>query len=189
MLAERLHKPEVITTGKESGFSMLEILITLVVGSILLAVAIPSFQRLMDSNQLTATTNTLVFSLQTARSEAIKRAVPAGVCTSSNPLEDAAACTAGSGYVAGWIAYVDSNNNGSRDNDEDLIMAVEDRGNGFTITPDGQFQDQVYFDASGGSANLGGVPLAGNILIAYGDGSEQREVQVSANGRISTTTP
>ncbi len=189
MRAVKLQQFGEVSSSRESGFTFMELMITLAVGSILLAVAVPSFQSLMTSNQLTATTNTLVFSLQTARSEAIKRALPAGVCTSSNSLEDAATCSTGSGFVGGWIAYVDSNSNGSRDNDEDIVMAVEDRGPGFTITADTAFQNQVYFDESGGSSNTTGVPLAGVIDVAYGGSSETRTVQISANGRISTVTP
>ncbi len=188
MQAEK--RPQHIDIGgrRESGFSLIELMITLAVGSILLAVAIPSFQSLMTSNKLTATTNTLVFSLQTARSEAIKRALPAGVCTSSNSQDPEASCSNGSGFVGGWIAYVDDNNNGSRDVGEDIVMAVEDRGPGFTISPDGMFVDQVYFDEAGGSTNPVGVPLSGEIEIAYAGGSETRSVQISATGRISTVS-
>jgi len=189
MQAARLQKLGDGMADRESGFSMMEILVTLVVASILIGVAIPSFQSLMVSSHLTATTNTMVFSLQSARSEAIKRGVPAGVCTSDSPLDEGAGCTPGSGFVTGWIAYVDNDRNGTRSAGEDIIMAVEDRGNGFTITPDAQFASQVYFDDTGGSANAAEVPLAGNINISYGDGTEQRLIQVSANGRISTTTP
>lgn len=187
MRAERLQQRNTGFDQQQRGFSFVELMITLVVGALLLSVAVPSFQGLMTGNRLTATTNTLVFSLQTARSEAIKRALPAAVCTSSNALSANATCSAGSGYVGGWIAYVDDNGNGSRDAAEDVVMAVEDRGAGFTITPDAVFQNQIYFDDGGGSSNAAGVPLSGSIGIRYGDGTESRTVQVSATGRVSTT--
>ncbi len=170
----------------QSGFTFLELIITIAIGSILLAVAVPSFQALITSNKLTATTNTLVFSLQTARSEAIKRALPAGVCTSNIPLSDDAMCTPGSGYVEGWIAYVDSNGNGDRDSDEEIVMAVEDRGEAFKFNPADAFEDQVYFDESGGSVNVTGVPLSGGIDISFGDSAEKRTVRILATGKITT---
>jgi len=173
----------------QAGFTFLELIITIAVGAILLAVAVPSFQSLLTNNRLTATTNTLVYSLQTARSEAIKRATPAGVCTSNSPLDPDATCSAGSGYVGGWIAYVDENSNGSRDAGEEIVMAVEDRGGAFSITTPTQFENQVYFDESGSSTNTVGVPLSGEFNVAYGQGSEQRTVRVLATGRISTVTP
>ena len=186
MQAVWLHKTSNQVNHREQGLSLIELMIVLALAAILLGVAIPSFQSLVERNHLTATTNTLVFSLQTARSEAIKRALPAGVCTSNNSLDADAGCAAGSGYVGGWIAYIDDNSNGSRDAGEEIVMAVEDRGAGFTITPDAQFASQVYFDESGGSANPAGVPLSGNIGITYGDGAESRSVEISATGRVSS---
>lgn len=189
MQAARLQLPIDLQRKIQAGFTFLELVITIAVGSILLAVAVPSFQSLLTSNQLTATTNTLVFSLQTARSEAIKRAVPTGVCTSNSSLDPNASCSPGSGYVSGWIAYIDNNANGTRDADEEVVMAVEDRGAAFSFTPSASFQNQVYFDDSGGSTNPVGIPLSGEIGIAYGNGTEQRTVRILATGRISTVVP
>jgi len=174
---------------QQAGFTFLELVITIAVGAILLAAAVPSFQSLISNNKLTATTNTLVFSLQAARSEAIKRATPTGVCTSSSSLELDATCSAGSGYVGGWIAYVDDNTNGTRDSNEEIIMAVEDRGAAFEITPAAPFVNQVYFDDSGSSTNTSGVPLSGQFQISFGDTTEERTVRILATGRISTTLP
>jgi len=188
MQAACLQQFEKRINDRESGLSLIELMVVLALAAVLLGLAIPSFQSLVDRNHLTATTNTLVFSLQTARSEAIKRAVPAGVCTSNNSLDPDASCVAGSGYVSGWIAYIDDNSNGSRDSGEEIVMAVEERGVGFTITPDTAFQSQVYFDESGSSAKPNGAPLSGSIGITYGDGSEKRSVEISATGRIASIT-
>lgn len=189
MQALRLRPPITTKPKRQAGFTFLELVITIAVGSILLAVAIPSFQSLISNNKLTATTNTLVFSLQAARSEAIKRATPTGVCTSNSSLDLNAKCSAGSGYVGGWIAYVDDNTNGSRDPNEEIIMAVEDRGAAFKITPPGPFVNQVYFDESGSSTNTTGVPLSGQFQIAFSGAAEERTVRVLATGRVSTTLP
>jgi len=189
MQALRLRPKNHSKHRQQAGFSFLELIITIAVGSILLAVAVPSFQSLLTNNKLTATTNTLVFSLQTARSEAIKRATPTGVCTSNSSLDDEAMCSAGSGYVGGWITYVDENTNGTRDAGEEIVMAVEDRGGAFSIAPAAPFENQVYFDESGSSTNTVGVPLSGEFDVAYGDGTERRTVRILATGRISTIVP
>lgn len=61
--------------GRARGFTIIELMITLTVAAILLAIAIPSFNYLTVSSKLTTTANNLVNALGVARSEAIKRNV------------------------------------------------------------------------------------------------------------------
>ncbi|MDD4965937.1 GspH/FimT family pseudopilin [Halothiobacillus sp.] len=62
------------------GFTIIELMITLVVAAILLAIAIPSFTYLTVSNKLTTSANSLVSNLAIARMAAIKRNADVGVC-------------------------------------------------------------------------------------------------------------
>lgn len=55
-----------------AGFTLIELLVTLAVAAIILTIAVPSFQGLIERNQLTTEANTLAAALQTARSEAVK---------------------------------------------------------------------------------------------------------------------
>ena len=55
------------------GFTILELMITLVVLGILTALAAPSFSEMIARNHLTAASNDLIVALLTARSEAVKR--------------------------------------------------------------------------------------------------------------------
>ncbi|HER34420.1 MAG: GspH/FimT family pseudopilin [Halothiobacillaceae bacterium] len=76
-----------VTLGRRSrhqGFSLIELMITIVVAAILLAIAIPSFRNLILSNELTTTTNEWVTAVNLARSEAIKRSAPVVVCGESS---------------------------------------------------------------------------------------------------------
>lgn len=65
------------------GFSLVELLVALAVAAIGLAIAIPSFTGVIVSNQLTATANELVASLNAARLQAIKRNNDAEFCSGS----------------------------------------------------------------------------------------------------------
>ncbi|HQS02358.1 MAG: hypothetical protein B7Y07_08470 [Halothiobacillus sp. 24-54-40] len=58
---------------RAQGFTIIELMITLTVAAILLAIAIPSFNYLTVSSKLTTTANDLVTAIGVARSEAIKR--------------------------------------------------------------------------------------------------------------------
>lgn len=77
------------------GFTLIELMVTIAVAAILLAVAVPSFRHLIISNRLTTAANNVVTAVTLARSEAIKR--NANVDFSKN--------------IGGEVTYTDSKNN------------------------------------------------------------------------------
>ncbi len=85
---------------RPAGFTLIELLVTIVVLSILLGLAVPAFRSFMQNDQQWTQTNSLILSLNTARSDAIKNDLAAGaqVCSSNTGL----ACT-GTPWSQGWI--------------------------------------------------------------------------------------
>jgi type IV fimbrial biogenesis protein FimT len=116
-------------TGSSGGFSMLELMITIALVGILVALAIPSFELISNINKLSGTSNELLTSLQVARTEAIRRGVHVVVCKSTNADSGAAAtCNTTAGNWDGWIAFVDDGGgtpgnakNGARNANETVI--------------------------------------------------------------------
>jgi type IV fimbrial biogenesis protein FimT len=84
----------------QSGFTLIELMVTLAVVGILLALAGPSFMGFMKDNRRTTFINELVSSLNLARSEATKSNGIVAFCPSS----DGQNC-AGSDYDSGWIVF------------------------------------------------------------------------------------
>jgi type IV fimbrial biogenesis protein FimT len=55
------------------GFTIIELMITVVIASILLTIGVPSFQNLIRENRLATQANEFITALNMARSEAIRR--------------------------------------------------------------------------------------------------------------------
>jgi type IV fimbrial biogenesis protein FimT len=93
--------------GRAAGFTLLELLITMAIATILLTIAIPSFQYVTNSNRIAGEVNGLLGDLQYARSEAIKEGQYVSVCASS----DGQTCSASPDWQGGWIVFVNPANN------------------------------------------------------------------------------
>ena len=105
---------------RRSGFSLIELMVTVVVFAILLLVGVPSVQTLLMNNRMTSRMNALSASLQLVRAEAVKRNAPAALvpgrgCSSSgntapgtgnSPQASGGGCTNGD-WAEGWTAYVE----------------------------------------------------------------------------------
>ena len=104
---------------KQSGFSLIELMITLAVASILLSVGTPSFVTFMQDSRLTTQSHTLRTSLSLARDEAVKRATSVSVC----PSNDQQTCSGN--WLNGWIIFNDEDEDGVVDSgDGDAVIRV-----------------------------------------------------------------
>lgn len=86
---------------RNRGFTIIELMTTLVVIAVLAAIALPSFQGVIRSNRVATTSNEILASLALARSEATKGVGKAGVCPSS----DGATCATGTDWGIGWMVW------------------------------------------------------------------------------------
>jgi type IV fimbrial biogenesis protein FimT len=88
---------------KLSGFTLIELMVTLAVAAIALGIAIPSFNQTMRNNSSSALGSELAGALNYARSEAVKRAKRVSMCASSN----GATCLAANNWKEGWLVFID----------------------------------------------------------------------------------
>jgi len=101
VLKQRSIHNMVNTYRRNHGFTMIELMVTLVVLGILLGVGIPSFNTIMLNSRTSGLANDLTSAINLARSEAVKRAAPVSVC----PSDDANSCSGT--WSDGWIAIAD----------------------------------------------------------------------------------
>lgn len=91
------------------GFTLIELMVTVSVLAILIAIGMPSFVSVINSNRLTAQSNEVVAALQLARVEAVRQNRRAIVCGSA----DGSTCSGSTAWNTGWITFLDMDSNGS----------------------------------------------------------------------------
>ena len=104
----------------ERGMTLVELLFTLLVLAILVAMAAPSFRDASLGGRLTATANSLLGSIQVARSEAIKANAPTTLCASADGLT----CAVSGDWDQGWIVL---------DSADNVIHSEPAQPNGFKV--------------------------------------------------------
>lgn len=117
------------------GFSLIELMVTVVVVGILSALAVPSMRTIIQNMRITSQANEFMADLNFARSEAIKRAADVTVCKSADPTAASPTClTTGTDWGAGRIIFIDSDANGQRVSTEELLRVRETLDGGNTLT-------------------------------------------------------
>jgi type IV fimbrial biogenesis protein FimT len=96
--------------GRQKGFTLVELLITIVVVSILLAAAVPSFMQFIKNNRITGQANSFVVSTQMARNEAVKRGAGTTMCAANADMDG---CSGSNNWTSGWIVFADLNRDGT----------------------------------------------------------------------------
>ena len=105
----------------ESGYSLYELLITLMLVGILASISLPSFSATLAKGRQTSEINALFHAIHLARKESIRRRQVMTVCAST----DGRSCQPSGDWSTGWILF----NNADRDSppevdfDESVVLA------------------------------------------------------------------
>lgn len=81
-----------------TGFTLIELIVTLAVAAIILTIGVPSFQEALQNNRRTTQVNEIIGAFNIARSEAIKRGMKVTMCKSADSATcDTTACSVTTG--------------------------------------------------------------------------------------------
>lgn len=176
------------------GFSLVELMITIMIVAILTAIAWPSFRDFMHRSAVTAQANQMLASLQYARNEAISRHYPTALCGST----DGVTCTAAdTDFENGWMIWRDSTLSGtpSYDAAKDEPLRVTQAQTNISIVSFGGSgtANLIAFDQRGaviGAAGTTNIVICAKITPTdpFGVSSDRvpgKFVRIDASGRIT----
>lgn len=163
------------------GVTLIELMVTLVIGAIMLTIAAPSFQSFIRTTHVRTIANDLAATFNLARSEAIKRGWPVTVCKSSDVLASSPACSTSASWEDGWLTFVDTDQDGIVDAADTPIRVGRPGTERASISGDANYGNYVIYFPSGSSQGNGG--LANGTITICMEGM-QRELIINNTGRL-----
>lgn len=158
------------------GFTILELIVTVAIAGILVAVGLPNMQNFIKNERRTAFTNSLWSDLMLARSKAVEMNQPVIICSS----DDEATCT-NTGYENGWIVAIDSDNDGAITGLDEIIKIQQAVSGDISYNLSDPGLDMVTYDNRGFTPNN-----QGTFSICDDRGADHaRSLTLSPTGRVS----
>lgn len=164
------------TVRSASGFTLIEMIITIMVMGILLGIGVPSFVDTVRNHRIASASNAFVTSLITAREESRKRGVQVSLCIRAT---DTSCATGADDWSAGWLMFTDDlAPTGNVDAPTDVVLKVFQGGD-------------VSMKAGAGTitfAPQGALATETITVTAKGcTGTNMRTIEVAPSGRVSST--
>lgn len=161
----------------QHGFTLVELMVTVAVAIIMLAIAVPGYNDITRANKLSTNVNAFVQALHLARSEGVKSG-GATLCASDNGTS----CSGGD-WTKGWILFSDFNLDGALGAGETILRVGDAMPSGSTMPT--ALATQVTYAGTGflspAGTNLTFVFCGGRTGTGAG-----RTVSVNPTGRPNT---
>ena len=140
----------------QAGFTLYELLITVLVIGVILTFAVPNMQDFTRNSRMTATANDMHAAFHLARSESSRAKSNISIC----PSADGASC--GGTWEDGYIVFVDDDGDLTVDGGTDSVLRSHDEASeGVSLAV---ADDATYFSYA--STGLGRPNVAGNTAVS-----------------------
>jgi type IV fimbrial biogenesis protein FimT len=170
--------------ARTAGFSLIELMVTLAVAAILIAIMGPNMRVFMLNNQLSGGVNDMLHSIQVARTEAIKRQPLPGagvvVCGTADPTVADAGLSCDYATFKAWFVFVDTNGNWQHDANEPVIERHGLLNAGVTAKTDANAR--IISFAASGFANPAGARVPMRTLVLC-DSRGVKQIGTTATAR------
>lgn len=169
------------------GFSLIELMVVISIASILIAIAVPSFQAMLDNQRLVTTVNELYADIALTRSQAINNATNGGNGRADLTPKDNA------NWANGWMVFINKkDDNDMKYNVDDLLISSHG------AIPDGivistAFQDAtteyIAYQGSGRTRTNASRQQPQLGTITFTQGTQVRRIKINFLGRPRVCDP
>ena len=171
----------------QTGFTLYELLVTLVIVGIVLTLGIPNLSDFTRNSRITSTANDLHASFLMARSEAARAKTNITICASSNSMADAATCQGT--WDQGFIVFIDDNADLVRAGvTETVLRAHPEASEGVTLAIANNATYFMYAATGMGRQDTGFNVAISQVIICDERGVVETSKEFSA-GRLFVATP
>lgn len=167
-----------------TGFTLVELIITLAIAAIITTMAIPSFQQTIRNNRMVTQTNEFIAALNLARSEAARRGQRITVCKSTNSTAASPACNTSNstGWDSGWIVFVDTDRDADLDTGETIIRVHGALEGGNKLTGNTNLAHYISYAPNGMTQLISGAIQMGTLTLCHPP--KARQIIINSTGRI-----
>ena len=146
------------STHQHSGFTLVELLVTVAILAIIAAMAAPALGVFASRSAMRGISADFTLGMQRARTEAINRNECVVICMSSNGTSCATSSTSGSNWGIGWIAFRSPTCDVAAPSAGDIFLVREGFSTRYQLnSADSSAKRSVVFNARGntGSSTMG----------------------------------
>ena len=176
------------STNKQTsaGFTIIEMIITVALLSVMLAVAVPGFTNFFQNNNLATTSNRFVSSIALTRNEAISRNATVIMCNTNATNTQ---CANNGQWESGWAVWVDLDSGGLSDIDAGEIIQIEEAmPTGYTLRAT-TYANVITFAPTGeASGDLASAADTFRLCDNTQNAANSRSINFNAVGRAWVTS-
>ena len=176
-----------MNTRNQSGFTLYELLITVLIVGVVLSFGVPNLREFSQNSRMTGTANDLHAAFQMARSEAARAKSNITICASANSMTAGADC--GGTWDQGFIVFVDTDGDIARSGaTETVLRAHPAAAEGVTLAV---ANDATFFGYA--ATGLGRGNVGANVALSQVVMCDERGNITAAGGnsaaRLFVATP
>ena len=166
-------------SNNHSGFTLIELMITLAIAAVLMTLVAPSFQSTIRNNRTVTNANNLLASLNIARSEAIKRGVQVTIKRKGSTSKN---------WDAGWDIFTDIDGDGTVDTEDEILKTASALTDSYTLRANTPYADWIAYKPDGLAIASGGNAGTFRLCDDTADKNISRAIIINLTGRARIET-